>query len=170
MNLVQHSFLLYRVNQVYKDVNKRSQHNTDTEEHMPVENLTQVQHIASNIFKQVCFHINRNVKNLDIQAVQSALNTISQGTDLDKSELTKEGLEEMEKKVMKDFPRFMNLDLASIIGSFLKLQYVPRDVLNELNQQQTLSTFNKYACLIVLENLVHVGYDESNELYDKLFA
>lgn len=76
----------------------------------------------------------------------------------------------MEKKVMKDFPRFMNLDLASIIGSFLKLQYVPRDVLNELNQQQTLSTFNKYACLIVLENLVHVGYDESNELYDKLFA
>ena len=92
MNLVQHSFLLYRVNQVYKDVKKRSQHNTDTEEHMPVENLTQVQHIASNIFKQVCFHINRNVKNLDIQAVQSALNTISQGTDLDKSELTKEYL------------------------------------------------------------------------------
>ena len=76
----------------------------------------------------------------------------------------------MEKKVLYDFPKFMHLDLASIIASFLKLHYIPRNILNELNQQQALSTFNKYACLIILENLVQVGYDESNELYDKLFT
>lgn len=74
----------------------------------------------------------------------------------------------MEKKVMHNFPAFMNLDLANIVGSFLKLFYVPRDILNEINQQQTL-TFNKYSCLVILENLVSVGYDENTELYDKLF-
>jgi hypothetical protein len=89
---------------------------------------------------------------------------------MDRSELTKGALEEIEKKVMQDFPRFMNLDLANCIGSFLKLNYVPRDILTELNQQQTLSTFNKYSCLIVLENLVHLKYDEQLDLYDKLFS
>jgi len=64
----------------------------------------------------------------------------------------------------------MNFDLANCIGSFLKLNYIPRDILTELNQQQTLSTFNKYSCLIVLENLVHLKYDEQLDLYDKLFA
>lgn len=107
---------------------------------------------------------------LDSQGVQSALNTISQGGDLDKSELSREALEVMEQKVMQDFPRFMNLDLASIIGSFLKLHYIPRQILNEINQLQALSTFNKYSCLIILENLVNEGYDENVELYDKLFA
>lgn len=52
---------------------------------------------------------------------------------MDRSELTKGALEEIEKKVMQDFPRFMNLDLANCIGSFLKLNYVPRDILTELN-------------------------------------
>lgn len=89
---------------------------------------------------------------------------------MDKSELSRGALEEIEKKIMQDFPRFMNLDLANCIGSFLKLNYIPRDILTELNQQQTLSTFNKYSCLIVLENLVHLKYDEQLDLYDKLFA
>jgi hypothetical protein len=30
-------------------------------------------------------------------------------------------------------------------------------------------TFNKYSCLLILESLVHVKYDESIELYDKFF-
>lgn len=89
---------------------------------------------------------------------------------MDRSELTRGALEEIEKKVMQDFPRFMNLDLANCIGSFLKLNYIPRDILTELNQQQTLSTFNKYSCLIVLENLVHLKYDEQLDLYDKLIT
>ena len=33
-----------------------------------------------------------------------------------------------------------------------------------------MSTFNKYSCLIVLENLVHLKYDEQFDLYDKLFS
>jgi hypothetical protein len=53
---------------------------------------------------------------------------------MDKSELTKEALGEIELKVMEEFPRYMSLDLASIIGSFLKLHYIPRVVLIELNQ------------------------------------
>lgn len=52
---------------------------------------------------------------------------------MDRSELTRASLGEMEKKVMQDFPRYMNLDLANIIGSFLKLNYVPREILTELN-------------------------------------
>ena len=63
----------------------------------------------------------------------------------------------------------MNLDLANLIGAFLKLSYIPRDILTELNQQQTLSTFNKHSCLIILENLVNMKYDEQFDLYDKLF-
>ena len=55
------------------------------------------------------------------------------GLDLDRSELSKIAIEEMERKVMQDFPRFMKLDLANVIGAFLKLSYVPRDILNELN-------------------------------------
>jgi len=165
--------LLYRVNQVYKELKKKHHlvaAGEVQEENAPqLENLAQVQQIASSIFKQVCFHINRNVKQLDIQSLQSALNTISQGSDLDKSELSKEALEEMEKKVIDNLPRYMNLDLATIIGSFLKLHYIPRSILHELNQLQALSTFNKYACLIILENLVQENYDESVEFYDKLF-
>ena len=30
-------------------------------------------------------------------------------------------------------------------------------------------TFNKYSCLLILESLVHLKYDETPELYDKLF-
>lgn len=63
----------------------------------------------------------------------------------------------------------MSLDIAGVIGSFLKLHYVPRMILLELNQQQSF-TFNKYSCMIILENLVQEGYDEISQLYDKLFA
>lgn len=88
---------------------------------------------------------------------------------MDKSELTRQALEEMERKVIEDFPRFMSLDLASIISSFLKLHFIPHAILNELNQQQAL-TFNKYACLVILESLVGESYNDTPELYDKLFA
>jgi hypothetical protein len=87
---------------------------------------------------------------------------------VDKSELSRAALEEIEKKTILDFPRFHNLDLANIISSFLKLSYVPREILAEINQMQSLS-FNKYSCLLILESLVHLKYDESLELYDKLF-
>jgi hypothetical protein len=78
-------------------------------------------------------------------------------------------LEIVEKKVMSDYPKFVSLDLATIISSLLKLHYVPRQILNELNQLQNLSTFNKYACLTTLESMVQEGYDENVELYEKLF-
>jgi hypothetical protein len=52
---------------------------------------------------------------------------------VDKSELTRAALEEIERKVMQDLPRYLNIDLANIISSFLKLLYVPRDILAELN-------------------------------------
>lgn len=70
---------------------------------------------------------------------------------------------------MKDFPRFGGSELAYIISSFMTLQHVPRDILNEINKQQTFSVFNKYSCFVFLESLVDGGYDEINELYDKLF-
>lgn len=176
MSLLHHSFLLYKVNQVFKEIKKKSalgpkalqQHLEETGHHH-LENYEQAQIMASSIYKQVCFHLNRNVKQLDIVALQTTLNSVSQGTDLDKSELTRAALEEMERKVIDDFPRFMSLDLASIIGSFLKLHYIPHSILNELNQMQALS-FNKYACLVILESLVQESYNDTPELYDKLYA
>jgi hypothetical protein len=48
--------------------------------------------------------------------------------------LTREALEEMEKKIIDDLPRLMSLDLSSVIGSFLKLHYIPRMILLEINQ------------------------------------
>lgn len=175
MDLMHHSFLLYRVNQVYKEIKRRSANPeaAAAEEQATgpqLEPLNVAQQVASSIYKQVCFHINRHVKDLEGQALHTVLSTVSQGTDVDKSELSQAALEEIEKKVLDDLPRFMNLDIASIIGSFLKLHYVPRMILHEINQQQSLSTFNKYSCMIILENLVSEGYDESSELYDKFFA
>lgn len=87
---------------------------------------------------------------------------------MDKTELSRAALEEIERKTINDFPRFQNLDLANIISSFLKLSYIPREILAEINQMQNLS-FNKYSCLLILESLVHLKYDETLELYDKLF-
>jgi len=83
--------------------------------------------------------------------------------------MSQAALEVIEKKVMSEYPRFVSMDLASIISSLLKLHYVPRQILNELNQLQNLSTFNKYACLTLLESMVQEGYDENAELYAKLF-
>jgi effector-binding domain-containing protein len=88
--------------------------------------------------------------------------------EVDKGELSRGALEEIERKAMQDFPRYQNLDLANIISSFLKLNYVPREILAEINQMQSLS-FNKYSCLLILESLVYRKYDETFELYDKLF-
>ena len=69
----------------------------------------------------MCFHINRHIKELDPQSLQTTLTSIAQGVDVDKGELTRAALEEIERKVMQDFPGFKNLDLANIISSFLKL-------------------------------------------------
>ena len=87
---------------------------------------------------------------------------------MDKTELSRSALEEIERKTINDFPRFQNLDLANIISSFLKLSYIPREILAEINQMQNLS-FNKYSCLLILESFVHLKYNETLELYDKLF-
>jgi hypothetical protein len=61
------------------------------------------------------------------------LTAIAQGVDVDKGELTRAALEEIERKAVQDFPRFVNLDLANIISSFLKLSYIPREILAEIN-------------------------------------
>jgi hypothetical protein len=52
---------------------------------------------------------------------------------VDKTELSRAALEEIERKTINDFPRFQNLDLANIISSFLKLSYIPREILAEIN-------------------------------------
>jgi effector-binding domain-containing protein len=96
------------------------------------------------------------------------LTSIAQGVEVDKGELSRAALEEIERKALQYFPSYKNLDLANIISSFLKLSYIPREILAEINQMQNLS-FNKYSCLLILESLVHVKYDETIELYDKLF-
>ncbi len=79
MSLLQHSFLLYKVNQVYKEIKKRNVPGEDLPERsgLQLENLAQAKHIANNIQKQICFHINRNVKGLDAQALQITINSIS---------------------------------------------------------------------------------------------
>lgn len=177
MNLLHNSYLLYKVNQVYKEIKKRhSAKQEATEEGQEetasarLESVEEARSIGNSIFKQVIFFINRNAEQLDSHSIQQALNGIAQGAEFEgRGELSQQALETIEKKVMADFPKFMSMDLASIISSFLRLNYVPRQILNELNQISNLSTFNKYACLTLLESMVQVGYNESQELYEKLF-
>lgn len=60
MSLLHHSFLLYRVNSVYKDIKKKPE--GDDAVHISPESLASALHIGRSIYRQVCFHINRNVK------------------------------------------------------------------------------------------------------------
>ena len=108
---------------------------------------------------------------MDEKSLQSALNVISAGSqDFDRRELKREALEEAEKKVVLEFPKYMNTDLASVITSFVKLGYVPHGLLEELNKLKTLSTFNKYACLAILESLLATGSSSPTvkQVYEKL--
>ena len=74
---------------------------------------------------------------------------------------------QFEKQIQMDFMKYFNVDLAQCIVSFLRMKYVPLDILKEVNQMQRLSTFNKTACMAMLDNLLKVGYHEK-EIYDKL--
>lgn len=69
---------------------------------------------------------------------------------------------------MDNYAKFLTLDIASIISSFLTMRHIPREIIDELNKMPILSTFNKYACLMLLKNLVNVKYDENYEIYDKI--
>jgi hypothetical protein len=72
MNVFHHSILLYKVNQIQKEISKRKAMSAEElpERQGPtLENPQQGQQIASSIFKQVCFHINRHIKDLDTQSL-----------------------------------------------------------------------------------------------------
>lgn len=101
MNVFHHSILLYKVNQIQREITKRNSGEELPERQGPaLENLDNAKSIANSLFKQVCFHINRHIKELDIQSLQTTLQSIAQGVDVDKSELSKASLEEIEKKVL----------------------------------------------------------------------
>jgi hypothetical protein len=40
----------------------------------------------------------------------------------------------IEEKVMQEYPKYISLDLATIVSSFLKLNYVPHQIIDELNK------------------------------------
>jgi hypothetical protein len=76
MSLLHHSYLLYKVNQVYKEVKKRHaakkevREATENQEEevaqtLKLETPDEAKPIANSIFKQVCFYINRNASNLE---------------------------------------------------------------------------------------------------------
>ena len=72
MSVFHHSILLYKVNQTYKEIIKRKGINPAEipERNGPVlEDPQYGQQIANSIFKQVCFHINRHIKELDTQSL-----------------------------------------------------------------------------------------------------
>lgn len=63
----------------------------------------------------------------------------------------------------------MGLDLANMVHSFSSLKYIPHLILGELNQMQRMTPFNKYDCLVLLESLLAIKYDQVPELYEKIF-
>lgn len=123
--------------------------------------------IANNLFKMVCFHISHNIKDMQPNALLSTLKVLSE-TTLDKSEISRDKIALMEEKVMEQYPKFISLDLATILSSFLRLSFIPREIIDEVNKMSQFSTFNKYSCLTILESLVAQKYNEKPELYDKL--
>jgi len=62
MSLLHHSFLLYRVNSVYKDIKKKPEGDDAAVHIISPESVASALHIGRSIYRQVCFHINRNVK------------------------------------------------------------------------------------------------------------
>ena len=70
MTLLHHSFLLYKVNQVFKEIKRRHATKTEpsaegeeetTQQPMSrLEGIEDAKTMANRIFKQVCFYINRN--------------------------------------------------------------------------------------------------------------
>lgn len=73
-----------------------------------------------------------------------------------------------EQKIIENFNRISTTDMASIISGFLSQNYVPRSLLQELNQLNNLNTFNKASSLLILENLARINYTEKPEIYEKL--
>ena len=55
--------------------------------------------------------------------------------------------------------------MQTFLNSLDKIVYWSR-----IQNNYLVYTYNKYSCLIVLENLVHLKYDEQFDLYDKLFS
>lgn len=100
----------------------------------------------------------------------SILNTLRvlANTNLQITENVKDHLPQFEVIIMDNYNKFIMLDIATVISSFLKLDYVPREIIDELNKMAIFSTFNKYSSLLVLESLVDAKYNENYEFYEKL--
>jgi hypothetical protein len=85
----------------------------------------------------------------------SVLNTLRvlANSELHVGGSAREHLPLMEKIVADNYAKFISLDIATIISSFCKLGYIPRSVLEELNQMPIFSIFNKHSALLVFEGL-----------------
>ncbi|CDW75767.1 UNKNOWN [Stylonychia lemnae] len=173
--MIHYSFMLYRLNHLVQEA-KKYQNLTQEQ----IQNLPQNQRIifeqnigndqmASHLQKLICFYIARNTKELIPNAIIPMLKVLSESS-LDRSEMGQEQYALIEEKVMQEYPKYISLDLSSIVSAFLKLNYVPHQIIDELNKLQQLSTMNKYACLQLLEGLVDSKYNQKPEFYDKLLT
>jgi hypothetical protein len=124
--------------------------------------------IGKQLFKKVSTHIAENVEDLDPNALQASLISAAQ-SEFGLGSFSDDTLRRMERKVLDDYAKFMNLDFASIIQSFTMLGYRPSILMVEMDQLQAL-TFNKYSSINLLESLLKIRYDELTSIYDKLFA
>ena len=70
--------MLYKVNSVYKEIKKKHGAKPESLDEVKeeeavggikLENPDEAKTIANSIFKQVCFHINRNASQLDSQSI-----------------------------------------------------------------------------------------------------
>eukprot|EP00347_Sterkiella_histriomuscorum_P017948 403347370 len=170
-NLNHYSFLLYKINYIVKEQGKYA---TMTQEEKaeylnkygdPSSNSPEA---ANNLFKMIVSHLALNVKDIPVQTIVPVVRVLSD-TKLDKSDFTESQLNALEKRVLDNYARFISMDMASIIHSFLNMNHVPNSLLNELNLMSSLTTFNKFSSILILEGLLKVKYTERQDLYEKLF-
>lgn len=115
----------------------------------------------------ICFNMAHNIDKMTPHAILNTLRVLA-NTELEKTEFNKENLEKIEQIVIDNYPKFVALDIATVISSFLKLHYIPRDIIDEVNKMAIFSTLNKHAILMILESLTERKYDENYEFYEKL--
>lgn len=125
--------------------------------------------LAAPLFKNIWFNMSHNIKSMTHHSILNTLRVLA-NSDLEVTENVREHLPTFESVIMENYTRFLSLDIATVISSFLKLNYIPSDIINELNKQTIFSTLNKHSIILMLESLTQAKYNENFEFYEKLIS
>lgn len=92
-----------------------------------------INRIGDRLFNQICMHFYKHISKLDDTTLQIFLNVLG-NSNFNVTEFKREGLAVFEKRITDEISKFYNYDIPTIISSFLRLGYVPREIIKEILQ------------------------------------